>query len=102
MDTTFKFDTALNLDCDQILDMIWVSDTKQMSRSYKSIMQYCAINDFFFKLFKNLEFEEFWRKKMKTTTTPFFVAISPKPDNSLYIIYKLCKEVNPNIPNIVC
>ena len=53
MDKTFKLVTALNLDCDQIFDIIWVSYTKQMSRSYKSIAQYCAIEDFFFKLFKN-------------------------------------------------
>ena len=30
MDTKFKLDTALNLDCDQIFDIIWVSDTQQM------------------------------------------------------------------------
>ena len=62
MDTTLKLDTALNLDCDQIFDIIWVSDTKQMSKSYKSIAQYCAIKDFFFKLLKNLEFEKFGKK----------------------------------------
>ena len=59
MDTSFKLDTALNFDCDQVLDIILVSDTKQMSRSYKSIIQYCTIKDFFFKIFKNLEFENF-------------------------------------------
>ena len=57
-----------------------------MSISYKSIVQYCAIKDFFFKLLKNLEFKKL-KKILKTTTTPFF-AISPKPYISLYIIYK--------------
>ena len=73
MDKTFKLDTSttLNLDCDQIFNTIWVSDKKQMSRSYKSIMQYCAIKDFFFKLLKNLEFEKFGEKKLKTTTPLF-------------------------------
>ena len=48
MDKTFKRDTALNLDCDQIFDITWVFFyTKQMSRFYKSI------KDFFFKLFKS-------------------------------------------------
>ena len=52
MDTTFKLDTALNLDCDQIFDILWVSYTKQMSRSYTSIAQYRAIKDLSFKLQK--------------------------------------------------
>ena len=52
MDTTFKLDTALNLDCDQIFEIIWVSYTKQMSRSYKLKI-----------------------KKLKTTTTPLFLQL---------------------------
>ena len=85
MDTTFKIDTALYLDCDQIYDIIWVSDTKQMSRSYKYIAQYYANKDFFFKLFKNLEFEG---KKWKTTTTPLFWQLVQNLTFLLYIIYK--------------
>ena len=73
MDTTFKLDTALNLDCDQILDIIWVSDTKQMSRSWKSIMQYCAIKDFNFTLLKNLEFKKFGEKNWKLLPPPLFL-----------------------------
>ena len=37
-----------------------------MSRSNKSIMQYCALKDFFFKLLRNMG------EKMKTTTTTLF------------------------------
>ncbi len=43
METTFRLDTALNLDCDQIVDITLVSETKQMSISYNSIAQYCII-----------------------------------------------------------
>ena len=64
-----------------------------MSRSYKSITQYWAIKDFFFKLFKNLG-----------ETTPFFLQLV----QNLTIVYTLFTSsvkrggVNTNIPNIVC
>ena len=53
MDTTFKLETALNLDCHQVFDIIWVSDTKQMSRSYKFIAQ-IKISSFNFPKIWNL------------------------------------------------
>ena len=86
MDTTFKIDTALNLDCDHIFDIILVSDTKQMSRSYKSIAQYCAIKDFFFKLFN----------------PPFFLQLVQNLTFYYTLFTSSVREVNPNKPNIIC
>ena len=70
-----------------------------MPSTYKSIAQYCAIEDFFLKLFKNLKFEKFWKK----TFEPLKKVGTPTPPSpNLFVLIHL-EAITPTlIPSLSC
>ena len=83
MDTTFKLDTALNLDIAINLlttyEFLTQNKCQDLTNLLYNIVQ-LKISSFDFSKIWNLR--NLKKNKLKTTTTPLFFAISPKPDIS--------------------